>query len=315
MYDASIRTQQVRRRLFRSRRSLGLLMVLACLSQSCGNAGPEHPKPGLVAGQKIGITATAGLISLDIQSAPLGAVLTELGQRTQITFTIPEAMKAELMTVSLYQRPVDEVVQQVLKGKPYSIQYRQDGDKQIMAGVSLLVPPGQPMSQASSGGQSSRSTSTSQPSSLEAASREAKGTAVRVDLELLSLEQTLRESPDPKTRIAALNGIAARETNDPISSIVVQALSDRAPEVREAALDVLRSSSDVVPIQSLASVATHDTNPAFRIGAMSLLVDQLGKEEGPSEEDRNMVRATLQQGLADSDPRVREQASMLLELY
>ncbi|HMS86177.1 MAG TPA: hypothetical protein PKD12_21265 [Nitrospira sp.] len=46
---------------------------------------------------------------------------------------------------------------------------------------------------------------------------------------------------------------------------------------------------------------------------MILLVDQLGKAEGSSQHDHDVVRAILQQGVADPDPQVREQTTMLLE--
>lgn len=296
-------------------RFIGVLFVLAFSSQSCGNPGSEPLKPGSVSASKMVVSATAGLVSLDVQNAPLGAVLTELGQRTQIVFTIPDEMKSDLITLSVQQRSVEEVVQQLLKGRPYSVRHRQEGDRLVIAGVDLSVPQNQVGSQAAVGVQPTRLAQASQSSASSTASTDTKASAIRTDLELLSLEQSLRESPDPATRIAALSSIAGREVDGSVNAIVVKGLSDRAPEVREAALEILRYSTEPVPISSLAAVATQDSNPAFRVGAMSLLIDQLGKEEGPSEADRNVVRATLQQGLADPDPQVREQASMLLDLY
>lgn len=103
----------------------------------------------------------------------------------------------------------------------------------------------------------------------------------------------VRKSPDPETRIAALTAIVGRETNEPVNPIVAQGLSDRATEVREASLHLLRDSLDLVPIPSLASVTTQDVNPAFRIETMSLLVDQLGRAEGSSQDDRDVVWAIL----------------------
>ncbi len=292
---------------------IGLLLVLTFLSQSCGNPGQDSPKPGLVSVSKMTVTAIAGLVSLEIQNALLGAVLTELGQRTEIHFTIPEEMKSEPRTLSLQQRPIEEALQQLLTGKSYSVQYRLEGDKQVIVGVDVSAPQSQMASRTLSGTQLINSGPANQSVSLPMNSNETKPLAARTDLELLNLEQSLKESPDPATRIAALNGIAGRETDVPVNPIVVQGLSDPAPEVREAALDLLRYSSEPVPIQSLASVAIQDVNPAFRVGAMSLLIEQLGKGEEPNQEDRDAVRAILQQGLADPDPQVREQAAMLLE--
>ncbi|MBK9949727.1 MAG: HEAT repeat domain-containing protein [Nitrospira sp.] len=292
---------------------IGLLFVLALSSQSCGNPDHDNPKPGLVPAPKMMITAMAGLVSLEIQNAPLGAVLTELGQHTEIHFTIPEEIKSEPRTLSLQQRPIEEALQQLFTGKSYSVQYRVEGDKEVIVGVDVSAPQSQMASRTLSGTHLINSGPANQSASPSTYSNETKPLAVRTDLDLLNLEQSLKESPDPATRIAALNGIAGRETDVSVNPIVVQGLSDRAPEVREAALDLLRYSSDPVPIQSLASVVIQDANPAFRVGAMSLLIDQLGKGEEPNQEDRDAVRAILQQGLADPDPRVREQAAMLLE--
>lgn len=292
---------------------IGLLLVLTFFSQSCGNPGQDNPRTGLMSAPKMTVTAMAGLVSLEAQNSLLGEVLEELGQRTEIRFTIPEEMKSEPLTLSMQQRPVEEVLQQLLMGKYYSVQYRVEGDKQVIVGIDLSIPQSQMVSRTLSGTQPANSGLDNQNVSSPTISNETKTLAVRTDIELLNLEQSLRESPDPATRITALNGIAGRETDVPVNPIVVQALSDRAPEVREAALDLLRYSSDPVPIQSLASVAILDANPAFRVGAMSLLIDQLGKGEVPNQEDRDAVRAILQQGLADPDPQVREQAAMLLE--
>ena len=298
-----------------SSRCIGMLLVLALSNQSCGNPGSESPKPGPISASKIGVMSAEGLISLDTQHVPLGTVLTELGQRTQIVFAIPNEMKSDPITISVHQRPIEEVVQQVLKGRPYSVRYRQEGDQQVIAEVDLSVPQDQVAGRASTRIQPTRSAQANQSPSGSTAPNATKALVLQTDQELLSLEQSLRESPDPATRIAALSSIAGREIDGPVNAIVVKGLTDRAPEVREAALEILRYSTEPVPISSLAAVATQDANPAFRVGAMSLLIDQLGKEEGPSEEDRNMVRTTLQQGLADPDPQVRDQASMLLELY
>lgn len=292
---------------------IGLLFVLALSSQSCGNPDHDNPKPGLVPAPKMMITAMAGLVSLEIQNAPLGAVLTELGQHTEIHFTIPEEIKSEPRTLSLQQRPIEEALQQLFTGKSYSVQYRVEGDKEVIVGVDVSAPQSQMASRTLSGTHLINSGPANQSASPSTNSNETKPLAVRTDLDLLNLEQSLKESPDPATRIAALNGIAGRETDVSVNPIVVQGLSDRAPEVREAALDLLRYSSDPVPIQSLASVVIQDANPAFRVGAMSLLIAQLGKGEEPNQEDRDAVRAILQQGLADPDPQVREQAAMLLE--
>ena len=46
---------------------------------------------------------------------------------------------------------------------------------------------------------------------------------------------------------------------------------------------------------------------------MSLLIHQLRKGKELNKEDRDAVRAILQQGLADPDPQVREPVTMLLE--
>lgn len=271
--------------------------------QSCGNPGSEPAKQGLVSAPLLIVTATAGLVSIEARQASLGAVLTELGQRTQIAFTFPEAMKTESVTLSIQRRSVEEVLQQLLIGKSYAVQSRQDGEKKVIAKVDLSAPQGPMVGRASVG---------SPPSNASPATTgTGKLGPVRTDFELTQLEQSLKESQEPAARLAALNSIANRDTNEAVNPIIVQALSDRAPEVREAALDVLKSSLDPVPISSLTSMAAQDPNPAFRKEAMTLMLDQLGKDE-PSQEDIDAVRATLKQGLGDPDPGVREFATLLL---
>ncbi len=288
------------------------ILLLVFSSQSCGNPDSETQKPPLAAAPTITVTTMAGLVSLETQQAPLGALLTELGQRTHIVFTIPEAMKPEPLTISVYQRPVEEVLQQVLSGKSYSVQYRQEGDQKVIAAVDLSVPQEPVVGRASSRTQLTGLTSASQSPSRSTTTSDPKPPAARTDVQLLELEQSLRESQNPATRMAALNGIAGRETDEPVNPIVAQGLSDRAPEVREAALNLLKYSLDPVPLQSLASMATQDTNPVFRIQAMGLMIDQLAKDE-QTQEDLDAVKGVLNRGLADPDPRVREQAAMLLE--
>jgi hypothetical protein len=261
----------------------------------------QDPTP--LSTRTITVMATAGLVSLEAQHAPLGALLTEFGQRTQIAFTIPDTMKSESVTLSVQRLPVEEALQQVLTGKSYSLQYRQDGDKKVIAGVDLSVPQAPMANRASVGSHSS--------SGSPATTSTVKPETVRTDFQLTELEQSMRESQGPATRLAALNSIANRETNEAVNPIIAQALSDRALEVREAALDVLKYSLDPVPISSLAAMAAQDTNPAFRKEAMTLLVAQLAKDE-PSQEDIDTALSALNRGLGDPDPGVRELATMLL---
>lgn len=288
-----------------------LIVLMAFSMQACGSPGEEISKPGLSSATTMMVTATAGLVSIEAQNAPLGAVLTEFGRRTQIAFLIPEAMKSESVTLSFQRRPVEDVLQQVLIGKFYAVEYRQDGAKKVIARVDLSVPQGPMVSRASAGSPFS-SVPTANGSSVRSAPTSIGnlGTA-RTDLELAQLEQSLRESQEPAARIAALNGIAHRETSEAVNPIIAQALSDRAPEVREAALDVLKYSLDPVPIPALAAMASKDANPAFRVEAMMLLMDQLAKDE-PSQEDRDTVLSLLNRGLTDPDPAVREFATMQL---
>ena len=287
------------------------MVLMACSMQSCGNPGSETPKLGLASVTTMTVTATAGFVWLEAQNAPLGALLKEFGQRTQIAFTLTEEMKSESVTLSFQRRPIEEALQQVLIGKSYTLQYRQDGEKKVIAGVDLSVPQGSMVGRASVGLKSSNASSANGSPSGPVTTSSIKPGPVRTDFQLTELEQSLRESQEPATRLAALNSIANRETNEAVNPIIAQALSDRAPEVREAALDVLKSSLDPVPISSLASMAVQDTNPVFRKEAMTLLLDQLAKDE-PSQEDIDTVRATLNQGLGDPDPGVREFATMLL---
>src|SRR5262249_36621935 len=105
--------------------------------------------------------------------------------------------------------------------------------------------------------------------------------------------------------------IADRGGEGPVTPILAQALSDTDQGVRDTALNLLKLSFDAVPIGPLASMATLDNNPESRMEALSLMTEQLFMDDR-TKEDWATATATLNQGLSDPDPNVRDQAAMLL---
>lgn len=297
------------------------LTVLVLSVLSCGNPSAENQAQRDPVSSKMTVTTTAGLVSLDAQNVPLGILLTELGQRTQLAMTLPEEMKAERMTVLLQQRPLEAALREILLGKSYTFLYRQEKGQEVIVGVRLF-PQHRPMTRLNA---SQRQTGISLatrgvPPTLvvtgswgraETTGGDPKPVRISDDMPLDDLKRSLTESKDPAFRSAALDAIANRGTDRPVNPFLAQSLSDGDYEVRGTALSLLMSSFDAVPIGPLASMATQDANPEFRMDAMSLMTDQLFKDERP-EQDWAAVTAALNRGLSDPDPDVREQAEMLL---
>jgi len=276
----------------------GLLLLsfslMACGSPTSDNQQQAHLLPSKMTASKLTVTARAGLVSIEAQNAPLDEVLTELWRQVPITFTIPEEMKAERLTLSIQSRPLEETLRQLFIGKAYAFRYRKELEQDVIAGVDLFSRQPPPTSQAKADAQSSvkEGNSGAGPSSTE-------------------LARTLKASSEPAQRMAALGALTEKETEEDVTSIMAEALSDSSPEVRESALEAAKSSLNPVPIVPLASMATQDADPAFRMEAMSLMMDQFSGDDLPKE-DWDRAMGALNHALADPDPDVRVQAAMFL---
>lgn len=270
------------------------LLLLAFSVVSCGSPDSENQRQTSFLPSKLTVTAQSGLVSIEAQDVPLGALLTELGRKAQVAFTIPEEMNSERLTLLVQSRPLEEALRQMFIGKTYTLRYRKKNDREVIIGVDLFAR---------------------HPSAASPASSVTQPKVTKVNsgggASFTALERSLKESSEPGQRLEALGALTEQETEESVTSIIVKALSDRSSEVREAALEALKSSLNPVPIGPLASMATQDANPTFRMEAMSLMLDQFSGDELP-QEDWDTAMGTLNQALADPDPDVREQAAMLL---
>jgi len=260
-------------------------------------------------------------VSIEAQNTPLGALLAELGRQVEITINVPEEMKAERLTLAFQDRSLEDALRQVLAGQSYSFLYRQEREREVIAGVRVVAQPrrfaGVASSKATAG--PSSPVNQSQPSLTGTRAWGRTGTAIREgtleggsdDLSLDELKRSLTESQDPDQRVATLDAIANRGEDGPVNSIVAQALSDGDQEVREAALNLLKSSDDPVPIGPLASMATQDADPDFRLEAMTLMTDQV-LQDGRTKDEWAAVSESLSKSLTDPDQDVRDHAEQLL---
>ena len=300
--------------------SIGLIIV-SLFIMSCGSQGSENQGQASVAPAKMTVTVKAGLVSLDAQNAPLGALLDEIGRHMQISISMPEEMKADRLTLAFYDRSLEEALRQVLAGQSYSFLYRQEQGREVIAGVRLVAQQRRAPGIASSGTATAPPSpvSLNQPSFAAARTWGRGGTAVgegksgagNDNLTLDELKRSLTDSQDPAQRTATLDAIANWGEDGAVNPILAQALTDGDQGVRETALNLLKSSYDPVPIGPLASMAALDANPEFRMEAMTLMTDQLFEEDRPKEEWAT-VSASLSKSLTDPDQDIRDQAEQLL---
>ena len=297
------------------------LLLLALPLLSCGGSDAENQGQGLSVSSRMTVTATAGLVSIEAQNAPLGALLAELGRQVEITINVPEEMKAERLTLALQDRSLEDALRQVLAGQSYSFLYRQEKGREAIAGVRLFAQQRPRNNMASFVDPIVASSPVNQGQPPLTGTRswgrggtaigEGKPGAVSDDLSLDELKRSLTDSQDPAQRSATLDAIANRGEDGPVNPIVAQALTDADLDVREAALNLLKSSFDPVPIDSLASMVAREADPDLRIEAMTLMTDQL-LQDGRTKDEWAAVSASLSKSLTDHDQDVRDQAEQLL---
>ena len=295
------------------------LLALSLSVLSCGSPGSQDQ--GLPPSAKMTVIATAGLVSLNAQNAPVSAVLVELGRQAQLTVSVPDETQSDHLTLAFQSLPLEEALKRVLVGQPHAFLYRQRGGQDVIAGVRLFAKQQSMPTTDMAGARALAPSQTNQGLPIlpprgawgrgGANNSEAKPVTISDDLSLDDLKRALTETQDPARRAATLEAIANRGEDGLVTPIVAKALSDPDAGVRNTALNLLKSSFDPVPIGPLASMATLDANPESRMDAMTLMTDQLFMDER-TKEDRATVTATLNRGLSDPDPDVRDQAAMLL---
>jgi len=294
-------------------------LVLSLSVLSCGSPGPQEQ--GLPPSAKMSVTVTTGLVSLNVRHAPVSEVLAELCRQARLTVSVPDETQSDRLTLAFESLPLEDALKRVLVGQPHAFLYTQTGGREVIAGVRLLAKqqptPTTEMAGARGLAPSQASQSLPTPSTRGAWGRgstnssEAQPVTISDDLSLDELKRSLTEAQNPTLRAATLEAIANRGEDEPVTPILATALSDTDQGVRDTALNLLKSSFDPVPIGPLASMATGDTNAESRMDAMTLMTEQLFTDER-TEDDWATVTATLNRGLSDPDPDVRDQAALLL---
>ena len=300
--------------------------ALSILLPACG--GPDVQEQGLPRGSVVRVSVTSQTATVDVKNAPLKAVLDELGGQVPMTVSVPDELKSERLSLSFKDLPLEEAVERVLADRFYVISYREEGERQVLAGVQLFVKR-QPIPPAGSApgksGQAMAQLFTS-PGALAAlmpsglwdprgrVSNNGQGPPInKKDLSSEDLKRSFSEAKDPAVRAEMLEELAGRgeEEDKSMMPILANALTDRDEMVRAAALNLLQTSGGPIPMESLALMAGTEPNPDLRIEAMDLMTDQLFLDD-PTTEERAAVNASLNKSLSDTNEEVRDQAAFLL---
>ena len=303
-----------------------ILGVLLILLAACG--GPDAQVEGLPSGSTVTISAASQTVTVDVKNAPLKAVLEELGRPVQMTMSVPDELKSERLSLSFKDLPLEEALERVLAGRLYMMSYREEGDRQVLAGVQLFVNR-QPTSSAGSAPANSRQamaelfTSPGVLAALMPSGLGEPGGGVsnngqvppvnNKDLPFEDLKRSFSEEKDPALRAEMLEELMGRgeEEDQSMMPMLANALTDQDEMVRAEALNQLQASIAPVPIESLALMAGTEQNPELRMEAMALMTDQLFLDDRTKEEWA-AVNASLSKSLSDTNEAVRDQAASLL---
>ena len=295
---------------------------ISALFISCGSPGPQDQV--LPPTAQVTVNSASRLVTMDVTNAPLAAVLAAIGQQAQITISVSGNITSERLSLSLQNVPLEEVLKRVLAGQSYTVAYKQEKGREVIAGVRLFAKNEQipPTNSAPSGRQAvaklmgSEGWRTSLPATRSwgrggATANEGNIAAISDDVPLDELKRAFAETKDPALRAAMLDAMANRGEEGPVAPALATALSDRDEEVRSNALNLLKTSFEPLPLGPLAQMAATDNNPDLRMEAMTLMTDQLSAEERTKEEWA-VAQASLSGSLSDPNQDVREHAEMLL---
>lgn len=301
-------------------RSSFALIAFSVFLISCGS--PDQQGQGLPSTALVRVNAASQLVTLDVKNAPLGDILTAIGQQAQLTISPSDPITSERLSLSFQGMPLEDALKRVLAGQSYTFTYKQDQGREVLAGVRLFANSGvAPFPVAASSPKTSVGPVVgSQTLPMPVARSWGRGESqinkegaapISDAVPLDDLKRSLSEAQDPARRSAILDAMANRGEEGPVAPALSTALSDSDEEVRTNALDLLRSSSEPVPLGPLAKMAATDNKPDLRMDAMTLMAEQLYAEERPKEEWA-AVQASLNRSLSDPSLDVREHAEMLL---
>lgn len=303
-----------------------IFVALSILLAACG--GPDVQEQGLPSGSTVTVSAASQTATIDVKNAPLKAVLEALGRPVQMTMSVPDELKSERLSLSFKDLSLEEAVERVLAGRLYMMLYREERDRQVLAGVQLFVKR-QPVSPAGSApaksGQAMAELFTSpgvlaalMPSGLgEPRGRVLNNGQVfpvnNKGLPFEDLKRSFSEEKDPALRAEMLEELAGRgeEEDKSMMPMLANALTDRDELVRAAALNLLQAAVAPVPIESLAVMAGTEQNSELRMEAMTLMADHLILDDRTKEEWA-AVNASLNKSLSDTNEEIRDQAAFLL---
>jgi hypothetical protein len=115
-----------------------------------------------------------------------------------------------------------------------------------------------------------------------------------------------------EVRQAALQWLSQMTEGPPLDAYAEVALRDPSADLRGEALDLLRAADGSLPLAAMADVALKDSSPELRSEALEVMVEKLVSGQLPAD-SQPVVRASLERGLRDPDPEVREAAEALIE--
>src|SRR5437762_9680447 len=172
-----------------------VVLVLACLVAPPSLRADDTPADDARAedAPRIALSVSEGRVSLEAQDASLEAILDEIGDRTGVRVQFDEAggaqLAGDLVTISLHDLPVEEVLRRLLRGRDFVL-------------VSAAGRPAQAHVYGRSSEAAAGPAPAASPSSTPAGEPvERTGVA--------ALRQQALTDPDPTARSRALEGLAA----------------------------------------------------------------------------------------------------------
>lgn len=205
-----------------------------------------------------GVTFDAGVLSVEVQSQPLSALLTAIGRKSGLVVRGQESVPDELATMSVKDVPVEAVLKRLLSSHlDLMLVYMESADHDELRLSEIWVFP-----------RNDRAT--------EGALREqlSRGRDRRMESDPTSLRGVLKalNTRDPRIRVAAVEALGHLAEPIAIASLSDTLTRDEDPDVREAAADAigelgLRGVLGRPEAERLLTIAVHDEDENVRDAA------------------------------------------------